>query len=235
MLDFFLSLRTSLWLLMAQLALFVVGAVMMPAHPAYREMNSMALFDWLRQAPLAATWWLWATVVVLGLLAVNTTACSVEAVLRKRRNRHWLLVVSPQVIHAGFLLMLIAHLFSSTGAAHELAAAREGSVFRFEDGTEMVVRSVNVSMDPRGFPTDWGAEVEYRTDGAVTRVDRLGPNRPSFRGGYGVYLKQVRPYPVRTALLEFSREPGAPWALAGGILFTVGTVALVGVKVRRER
>jgi cytochrome c biogenesis protein ResB len=35
-------------------------------------------------------------------------------------------------------------------------------------------------------------------------------------------------------LLEVSREPGAVWALVGGILFMTGTIALLVLKMKRE-
>jgi len=43
---------------------------------------------------------------------------------------------------------------------------------------------------------------------------------------------KVAPFPV--AMIEVSREPGAPWALAGGILFIAGMVTLLFLKIRQE-
>jgi hypothetical protein len=40
--------------------------------------------------------------------------------------------------------------------------------------------------------------------------------------------------PYATALIEVSREPGAPYALAGGLLFLTGMFSLLLLKIRRE-
>lgn len=237
-LNFFLSLRTALWLLMAQLVLFVAGAVLMPTRPEYEAMNSTALFKWLIESPVAVTWWLWASVLVLSLLTLNTVACSIESLIRKRQNRQWLLVISPQVIHIGFILMLVAHLMSSVGATKGQAVVREGTYITLDSESTLRVKSLDVTISPGGYPMDWRADIDFFEGGqflAPSRSDHLAPNKPSFFRGFGIYLKDIRPYPVKSALLEINREPGMPWALAGGILFTIGTIALVALKIRKER
>jgi len=60
------------------------------------------------------------------------------------------------------------------------------------------------------------------------------PNKPVFHKGVGVYVKDLRAYPNKMVLLEVSREPGAIWALLGGILFMTGTIALLVFKMKRE-
>jgi cytochrome c biogenesis protein ResB len=35
-------------------------------------------------------------------------------------------------------------------------------------------------------------------------------------------------------MIEVSKEPGAPWALVGGILFMLGMVTLLFLKIRQE-
>ncbi|MBC7961702.1 MAG: hypothetical protein H7Y05_02015, partial [Steroidobacteraceae bacterium] len=58
----------------------------------------------------------------------------------------------------------------------------------------------------------------------------IAPNQPWFSGGYGVYIKQAEEYPLRRALLEVHREPGAGMALAGALLFSVGNIVLLAVR-----
>ncbi|GAB4389361.1 MAG: cytochrome c biogenesis protein ResB [Thermodesulfovibrionales bacterium] len=230
-LGFFLSLRTAIWLILAMIALFLFGAVLMPAMGEYQSINSVALMEWLVASPARATWWLWGAMGLLALLTANTVLCSVESVVKKAGLRQWLLVISPQVIHLGFALIVLAHLLSSVGAFKGTAVVRQGSRVILPDGAVMRVGEISVETDPRGFPLDYGARVAFLSDGA-TAEGRLAPNRPAFHGGFGVYLKDVRP---GAALIEVSREPGAPWALAGGALFAVGTAALFFLKIRRER
>jgi hypothetical protein len=227
------SLRLSLWLLAAQLLLFLAGALQMPLMEAYKSMNSMPLFRWMLKAPAAASWWLWASMAVMALLALNTIVCGAESLLKKGAGRSWLQVLPPQAIHLGFLLMMAGHLVSSAGAMHLTGSMREGSAFKLPDGNIMLLRKVDMDISPKGYPLDWSASLEYYSpEGNLIKRDVSAPNRPSFLGGLGVYVKQAA---YGGALMEVHREPGTPWALSGGALFTLGTIALIGLKVQRER
>lgn len=230
-LDLFLSLRTAIWLLLALIAFFLIGAVIMPLRDDYGSMNYFPLFFWLLRNPAGATWWLWGSIGVLALLTANTVLCSVESVIRKRRSRQWLLIISPQIIHVGFAFIVLAHLLSAVGAAKGNVMAGKGANILLPNGTVLKIKEIKVQTGPGGYPADWRAEVEYRSGGVALKQDFLAPNRPSFFRGLGVYIKEVR---RGVALIEVSREPGAPWALAGGALFTLGTVMLFFLKIRRE-
>ena len=250
-LGFFLSLRTAIWLLLALLLLLLFGALLMPTMEGFKSMNSMPLFQWLRENPPVATWWLWGSIILLSLLTANTLVCSIESVIKKRARpsaekmggRQWLLVISPQVIHIGFLFMLLAHLMSSAGGFRGRVVAYEGSNIMLPDNestkigsakTVLRVKALTVEVGPMGYPRDWRADIEYLSGGKKLKGDYLSPNRPSFYRGLGIYLKEIRAYPVKSCLLEISREPGSTWALIGGILFMTGTVLLIGLKVKRE-
>jgi hypothetical protein len=41
-------------------------------------------------------------------------------------------------------------------------------------------------------------------------------------------------YPSPAALIEISYDRGAPWALAGGIIFLAGNILLVASKLRHD-
>jgi cytochrome c biogenesis protein ResB len=234
-LEFFLSLKTSVVLMLGLLFFFVAGALVMPVHPAFETINSVPLFEWLRDAPTGATWWLLGSIALLAALVANTLACSIESLIKKRSGRQWLLVISPQVIHIGFLLMLLGHLVSASGGFKANMFALEGTRASLPNGVVVKVNKLDIKLSPLGFPLDWRADIEYQRDGKVVKSDYSAPNRPSFFEGYGVYLKQVRPYPMRAALIEVTREPGAPWALGGGVIFMLGNIALVGLKMSREK
>lgn len=232
-LGFFLSLRTAVWLLAAMLVLMVFGAVQMPAMAEYESMNSKSLLGWLLENPLKATWWLWGLMALLSLLAANTLLCSAESLLKKRRWSQWLLVVSPQVMHIGFLFILLAHLMSAAASQRWTAVAGEGTSLMLPNRTVLRVDNVDLRLGPGGFPTGWRADVVYLgIEGEKLGEDFMAPNRPSFFRGLGVYIKDVRPGAV---LFEVSREPGARWALVGSVLFAAGTAALSALKIRRER
>lgn len=232
-LNFFLSLRTAIWLLLVVLLFLFAGTFVMPREE-FGTINAQPFFAWMVKNPAGATWWLWGSLGLLALLSANTLLCSLESVIRKRTGRQWLLIVSPQVIHMGFLFIMLAHIIDASASFRGNLVVHEGMEYQLPDGLTLRVNSLDMEIGPQGYPTGWRADVEYLSNGAAIRRDSLGPNRPSFYQGLGIYLKDLRPYP-KAALFEISREPGAKWALVGAIFFMAGTVALMLLKIRRER
>ena len=233
-LGFFVSLRTAIWLLIALICLLLFGSLVMPNHEEFHALHTVALFDWMQEMPVSITWWLWAAIAVLSLLTANTVVCSIESIVRKREARQWLLIVSPQIMHIGFLLILLAHLLSSYGSFKAVTFAYRDSVFALPNNLEVRFSQVNAAVDASGYVTDWSADIEYFKEGRPVAQDRILPNSPSFRGGIGIYIKTVKISPFPVAMIEVSREPGAPWALAGGALFMIGMVMLLVLKINRE-
>jgi hypothetical protein len=235
-LDFFLSLRTTLWLLGMSLLLMFVGAFIMPGRQEFQALHSKALFDWIAEQPLEITWWLWGLIGVLAVMAVNTLFCSFESIINKRKVTHWLLLISPQIIHIGFLFILLAHLLSGLGAYQMTATGREGSVIRLSGSdTVMRVDNINITLDYYGYVSDYSVDIEYMSDGKVIEEDTIRPNDPSDKTGLNIIVKDLRPYPNEAVLFQIHSEPGAVWALAGGILFMLGIVTLILLKIRMER
>ena len=231
--EFFTSLRTSLWLLGLLLLLFFAGAVIMPGRPEFRDIHSAPLFQWLREQPAGATWWLWGMIGVLAILTVNTLLCSAESLVAKRKVTRFLLLISPQVIHAGFLFMLLAHLMSAAGASQELAVATEGSDIRISgDDTVIRIRDIDIDLDYYGYISDWKVELEYISGGRVLKSDTVRPNSPSVRMGYNINIKDLMAHPRKAVLLQINRDPGALWALTGGILFMAGIISLIILRIR---
>ncbi|MBI5633988.1 MAG: cytochrome C biogenesis protein ResB [Nitrospirae bacterium] len=232
--EFFISLRTAIWLLIALICLLLFGSLVMPNHEEFLALHTVALFEWMQEMPVNITWWLWACLAVLSLLTANTLVCSIESLIRKRGSRQWLLIISPQVMHIGFLFILLAHLLSSYGSMKAITYAHQDSAFHLPNNLDVRFTRLNADLDPSGYVKDWSAEIEYFKDGKALSQDKILPNSPSFREGLGIYIKTVKfdPYPV--AMVEVSREPGAPWALVGGILFMAGMVTLLFLKIRQE-
>ncbi|OGW32676.1 MAG: hypothetical protein A2X59_04150 [Nitrospirae bacterium GWC2_42_7] len=233
-LNFFLSLRTAIWLLLAQIIMLLVGTFIMPMKEEFQNLHTEPLFDWLIESPVDITWWLWGAIVFLSLLTANTLLCSVESVIRKRAARQWLLIISPQVIHIGFLFMLLAHLLSSYGSFRGTAYMNEGSAITLPNGNELMLNQIKTEVDPSGYIRNWSADIKYYRDGIFIADDVIQPNSPSLLDGLGVYIKtvQMRPFPV--VFVEVTREPGALWALVGGILFLAGMISLLVLKIKRE-
>jgi len=231
--NFFLSLRTALWLLGLLLILFFAGAFIMPGRPEFQNIHSAPLFQWLQQQPVNTTWWLWGMIGVLAILAVNTLFCSAESLITKRKVSRFLLLISPQVIHAGFLFMLLAHLMSAAGASQELAVATEGSDISISgDNTIIRVRDIDIDLDYYGYITGWKVGLEYLSGGKVLRSDTVMPNSPSVHMGYNINIKDLMAHPRKAVLLQINRDPGALWALTGGILFMAGIISLVILRIR---
>ena len=191
--------------------------------------NAMPLLVWLHEVPVGVSWWLWLTLVFLALLVLNTLLCSSETLWSRRGRGGWLVLLAPQLIHAGFLLIVLAHLLSATGSSLQQMVVQEGSLATLPDGVQFGVAGISVNASPSGLPTGFSSELVTDLQNPAGRVV-IAPNRPWFSGGYGVYIKQAEEYPLRRALLEVHREPGAAMALAGALLFSVGNIVLLAVR-----
>ncbi len=233
-LKFFLSLKTAIWLLMALLCLLLYGSVVMPMSEEFQGLQTVSLFQWMTENSPGITWWLWAAITVISLLTANTLLCSIESVLKKKSARQWMLVISPQVVHIGFLFILLAHLLSSYSSFRGTAVVYENQGLRLPNGNDVLFKKINADMDQTGYIKDWSSDVEYFKENRSLGTDRIGPNSPSFQSGLGIYIKnvQLEPYPV--AIVEVSKEPGAVWALIGGILFMAGMITLLLLKIKKE-
>jgi hypothetical protein len=233
-LKFFLSLRTAIWSLMALLCLLFYGSVLMAVREEFQSLHTVPLFQWMTDNSPGITWWLWAAIGVISLLTVNTLLCSIDSVVKKKSARQWMLVISPQVIHIGFLFILLAHLLSGYSSLRGTAVVYENAGLRLPNGNDVLFRKIEVDTDTMGYMQDWSADVEYFRAGRSLRSDRIRPNSPSFQDGLGIYIKtvQLQPYPV--AMIEVSKEPGAVWALIGGILFMLGMITLLLLKIKKE-
>lgn len=219
--DKFGSLNLGLWLMAGVTLLMGIGSFATGPEEIAR-LNSMPLFAWLTETPPATAWWLWLTIAILAVLALNTVLCSIESLRQKTGRTGLLLRLAPQVMHAGFLFIVLAHLISSLGGYKEAMQVGEGSTISFPEGRVLFER-LDAEVGMRGYVTDFSATVAA-TDG---RRAVIRPNEPFFFQGAGIYLKQIEPFPRPVGLVEIHREPGAGLALAGALLFTVGNVVVV--------
>jgi hypothetical protein len=232
--SFLISLRLTILILLALLCILFYGSLIMPDKDEFQNLNSIPLFQWLMENPLSLTWWIWAAIGMLSFLTINTILCSVDSIIKRSGSRHWLLIISPQVIHAGFLFILLAHLLSSYGASRGITFVYKGSIIQMPNDLVVMFDAINADVDSSGDITDWSAEIKYLKKGRQIKSDVILPNNPSFQDGIGIYIKtvQLRPFPV--AMIEVSREPGAFWALVGGVLFLTGMITLLMFKIKRE-
>ncbi len=236
--NFFLSLKTTIWTLLAMIGLFFIGAYMMPVHQdVFGPMNDLLLFQWIER--IAAenvwhTWWFFASIAALVLLTINTIVCSIQAVIGRWSRRDFLLRISPQVVHVGFLFILLAHLLGAGWGYRLSGFMPQGTLAQgLPEGRALHLVEVRVDTDERGFPTDWSASVVLYEKGVKVKTGVLGPNRPLFYKGMGVYLKNIDFRRGPAAILMVNRDPGAVWALVGGVLFLLGSTVLLVLKLKK--
>ena len=220
------SLNLGLWLLLGVTLLMGIGSF--AGGEEASSINDMPLYFWLRKTPVAVSWWLWLAIGLLAVLAVNTILCSIESLRRKYRQTGLLMLLAPQLMHAGFLFIVLAHMFSAYGGFKQVMQFPEGSSFSFPDGSSAIVENITAKTGPMGMMTDFSADIRFGATGG--QVKTIRPNDPFFHAGYGLYLKDVGMMQVSVALIEAHREPGSGLALAGALLFTIGNIALLAVR-----
>ncbi len=220
------SVDLAIWLLVGVMVLLAIGSFVSGEGSG---INDVALFTWLTGVPARMSWWLWVTLGLLALLALNTVLCSMESLRTKWLSGSFLVRIAPQLMHLGFLFIVLAHLFSAYGGFKEGGPLPEGGSFSFPDGSRVELTRLDIRMGPMGMPLDFSGTLRHLTgSGELHAV--FSPNHPYFYQGFGVYLKQVEPFPVKTAIVEIHREPGAGLALAGATFFTVANLLLIWLR-----
>ena len=217
--NFFLSIKTTVWTLFVLVCLFFIGSYMMPAHrETFAPMNEGILLDWtvgIAVAELWKTWWFFAALAALGLLTVNTLVCSLQAIRGKWSRSEFFLRISPQIIHLGFLFILLAHLLSAVSGYKISGMIPEGAGARVSESTALGLDKIDVKTDPQGYMTDWAASVSIYENNTVVQKGVLAPNKPVFYKGIAVYLTTLNFDRGPAAYLLIVEDPGAAWALAG--------------------
>ena len=235
--NFFLSLKTAVWLLTGLICVFFLGSYLMPAYrDVHGAMNDRLLFEWVEQVAVDHPWvtgWFFLALTALVLLTINTIVCSIQAVRGKWSREDFLLRISPQVVHMAFLIILLAHLLGAGWGYRLSGMLPEGASVRLPEDRVLFLREIRAESDGRGYIRDWSARVDLYENGRPVADGLLGPNSPLFYGGMGVYLKSFELQPSPAAFLLVTRDPGAVWALAGSVLFMIGTVIILFLKWKK--
>jgi hypothetical protein len=235
--NFFLSLKTSVWTLLVLICLFFIGSYMMPAHrEVFLSINDDILFSWAKIAAsdnLWYTWWFFGAFAALTLLTVNTLVCSIQAIRDRWSRTDFLRRISPQIVHAGFLFILLAHLLGAGGGYKLSGMVREGTLVRLPENRGLYLKAIHVDTDARGYMRDWTAEATVFENEQPVKSGTLGPNTPLFVGGTGIYLKSLSFERGPAALLVVARDPGAMWAFAGGLMFMAGGLMILTFKWKK--
>lgn len=223
------SLTFGLWLLVGVMIFLACGSFLQDEGSS---INEVALVDWLRAVPVRESWWLWLALVLLALLALNTVLCSIESLRTKWQRGSFLVRIAPQLMHLGFLFIMVAHLQSAYGGFKQAIVVRQGSSITFPDGSKVAFTGFDATYGKMGMPTAFSATLSYPAPGS-SRSATISPNHPFFYQGHGIYIKDIAPPPQKAALVEVHKEPGAGMALAGGLVFTLANLVLLAR--RRDR
>lgn len=228
-LDFFLSLKTAFWLFVAFVVICLIGSLSLPENLAFFSgIDDTPLFAWLREANApGTTWWIYALIGLLAVFAVSTICCTAEALIERATWRSIALKLSPQVMHIGVLFIMLGHLLTATlGEKMDVDVKKGGTA---PVGSAAAIRLVDVreTTDENGYAVDWEATLQWIENGRPSDPRSLRPARPLYFGVYGLYTKAVDAGPQASAWIRVSRDPGAPWALLGGLLMSLGGIVFL--------
>jgi hypothetical protein len=229
-LNFFLSIKTAFGFFLFFVAVCLHGSLSLPNNLAFFSgIDDTPLFRWLAEARGAGTtWWIWVFITALAVFALNTIACTADAVLH-RIGRHALIVkLSPQVMHIGVLFVMLGHLLTASyGIKLDIDLAK-GEVKSVAGTASMLLEDVAVTEDENGYAVDWEAQLRWIDGKERSALMGLRPAHPLYVAGYGLYSKSVvKDDAGSSALVRVSRDPGALWALLGGVLLSIGGLGFV--------
>jgi hypothetical protein len=225
---FFLSLKTAFGLFLLFVLIAFVGSLMLPKNLAFFSgIDDTPLFKWLSAyGKFNLTWWIYALILMLALLAVSTIFCTVEGLLKMPGRRNLILKLSPQIMHIGVLFIMLGHLLTASVGFRSDVLIKKGSKEAIGGGRELYLNDVKAETDKNGYYTDWAAELSWLEGGREIRKT-LRPVHPLYIGGLGLYFKSVDMTDEPSALIRVCRDPGALWAFMGGILISAGGLGFI--------
>ena len=247
----------SLWLLMGLSAELVAGFwCMRGAQHLFRPLGKLALWNWLRTyglGELGHTWWLILALGTIALLALNTLACTCQrlgSMLRGRRQKtlEWWLRMSPQVMHIGFVVVLVGELVSF-GSGVEVAnlILRKGFEARLPGGERICL----LHLDPGfyqgrrlkafvGQAINPLATIEILPDNAPATVVHIGLCSPGNWGPYSLHIKRFGPRNRTSSSpsyvnLVVRTDPGVEIFFVGMGIFWLGVGGYILQLILRNR
>ncbi len=229
--DILISLNTVFALFALTIALCLLGSVMLPTHlEFFSGIDDSPLFQWLAEAGAPGlTWWVYALVASVALLALSTVACTVDA-LSRRSVRGLLHKLSPQVMHLGVLMVMLAHLLTAVFGMRADVQVAKGTRGEVAPGIEVLVSEVSAEVNEAGTSTRWLAELVLYREGKVIARRALVPAQPVFIDGLGLFFgtfNEGDDNRAPSATIRVTHDPGAKWALAGGILVVLGGIGFI--------
>lgn len=228
--NFFLSIKTAFGFFLLFTAVCLYGSLSLPSNLAFFSgIDDAPLFRWLAEAKgYGTTWWIYLFIGGLAVFAVNTMICTGEALLLRLGRTNLIARLSPQVMHIGVLFVMLGHMLTaSLGVKLDVDLAKGGTK-PVSDTASLALEDVRVQEDENGYAVGWDATLRWIEKGRDAGPLSLRPVHPLSVGGYRIFSKSVN-VDARgsSALIRVSRDPGAAWALFGGVLMCLGGAGFV--------
>ncbi len=222
LLDILLSVKTAFVLIWAFVIVAFIGSVELPSHLAFFSgIDEEPLFKWLSEnRDLVKTWWIYGLILCLAMIAINTIFCTAEALMKRLKGKNIIAKLTPQLMHIGVLLVMLGHLITASYGFRTETQLYRGQGLRLPDGQNIEILSIKEVLDEDGFAIDW--TVTIKTDKGTFLSS--GPLRPAKTGEYTIMAQAVE---EGTTVIRVVRDPGAHWALAGGVLLCFSALLFV--------
>lgn len=230
LIHFFLSIKTAFGFFLFFIVVMFYGSLSLPNNLAFFSgIDDTRLFRWLAEARgYGTTWWIYIMILGFSLFAANTLACTADALLFRLGRRALIAKLSPQVMHIGVLFAMLGHLLTASLGMKMDIDLRTGGMTAVSSTAAVALEDVRVQEDRNGYVVDWEAKVRWIEGGQRSETLSLKPVHPLYVGIYGLYSKSVNvDKNGSSALVRVSRDPGAPWALLGGILLSLGGIGFL--------
>lgn len=216
-----LSVKTTFVLFIIFILFAFIGSVELPGNLSFFSgIDDEPLFNWLsHNHTLSKTWWIYALILTLGLIAINTIFCTVEALIKRVRGRNLIAKLCPQLMHIGVLLVMLGHLLTASNAFRTEINIKKGQSIQLPSGKRITVVSIKEYLDEEGFATDWTVEIV-----SGRKNFSIKPLKPVKIDGYHILAQAVE---KGTAVIRIIKDPGAMWALSGGALLCLAAVVFI--------
>jgi len=219
MIRFFLSLRTISWLFTLFIGLCLIGSIVLPKNlEFFSGIDDTPLFNWLFSVGRPSlTWWIYGMIFLLLITAISTIFCTIDGIKRLSRG---LLVrrLSIEVMHIGVLFVMLGHLLTAYSGERIDISIKKAEGARLL-GENIFIKEIKTFTDEEGYPIYW----EVRLKDSILR-----PSRPIRTERGLIYLKSVSEDSL--VVIGGVHDPGAIWALIGGILLSIGSLGVLRLR-----
>ncbi|MFZ7110475.1 MAG: hypothetical protein ACOWYE_02225 [Desulfatiglandales bacterium] len=157
--DFLSQLRLSFWLILCITATLTAGSVYSRLNYQFFEyLDTRSVFAWFSKFGLnnpGKSWWVALLYTLMGFLALNALACSIErlrALWPKRRETtpaRFLTLLSPSIIHLLFVLIMGGHFLTFNCSVHARYPIEPGHTITLPDDKTVRIEGIDIINYPK--------------------------------------------------------------------------------------